>query len=74
MSRSSAHWGSARLHGPRSSITRPKIFSVRFTQQPSRWTIFTDVQPPATEASRIKAGIRMRVPLHAAARCGPAEK
>src|SRR5258706_13995366 len=42
--RSSAHSVRAWVQKPSSSVVPPSVRSVCFTQQPSRWTIFTEVQ------------------------------
>src|SRR3984893_3845917 len=42
--RSSAHCGRAFAQNPSSSVLPPSVRSVCLTQQPSRWTILTEVQ------------------------------
>src|SRR6185436_2134556 len=54
-SRSSAHSAGFLLQKPSSSVLPPKVRSVRFTQQPSRWTIFTEVH--ATSAQHVAKSV-----------------
>src|SRR5205085_8456484 len=50
-SRSCAHSGRCLLQKPSSSVVPPNVRSVCFTQQPSRWTIFTDVHASSAQDS-----------------------
>src|SRR5919204_4347468 len=61
-SRSSAHWGRALLQKPSSSVVPPSVRSVCFTQQPSRWTIFTDVHARSAAHSAVIFAIPLMTP------------